>query len=62
MVNLAIFLLLAAIFLLTRRWEGTIKAPGILAGLTFVRWGKVHAVIWSHRQGRLYFKVGLTGE
>jgi hypothetical protein len=62
MVNLGIFTLLLALFLLTRgRFEGTIKARGILAGLTFVRWGKMRVVVWSHRPGRVYFRFSLAG-
>ena len=62
MVNLVIFAIVLIVFALTRgRLEGTCRLPGILAGLTFFNRGRVHVVIWSHRPGRIYFRVNLAG-
>ena len=60
MINFAILAILAMVLLLTHgRAEGTIRAPGILAGLTFLRFGRVRVVVWSHRPGRIYYRLAL---
>ena len=41
-------------------WEGTIKARGVLASCAFVRLGRVRAMVWCYRPGRLYLKTGVT--
>jgi hypothetical protein len=51
------FALLGAL-LLGASWEGTIKAPGILASCSFVAWGKVRAFGFAYRPGRLYVRIG----
>ena len=45
--------------LLGLAWEGTIKARGILASCTFLKLGRVGAVLWSYRPGRCYLRVGV---
>lgn len=62
MINLTILAIFLAALILSRgRLEGTCKLPGILAGLTFVERGRVRAMVWSHRPGRVYYRVSLTG-
>ena len=41
-------------------WEGTIKARGVLASCAFVRLGRIRAMAWCYRPGRLYVRVGVT--
>ena len=49
--------LLAAI-VLGLAWEGTIRAPGTLAACAFFKLGRVRAVAWAYRPGRLYVRIG----
>ena len=53
-----LLLALLGALLLGLAWEGTIKAPGILASCTFFRLGRVGAMAWGYRPGRLYVRIG----
>ena len=45
--------------LLGLAYEGSIKAPGVLASCTFWRLGRVGAALWCYRPGRCYLRVGV---
>ena len=49
---------LLAALLLGLAWEGTIRAPGTLAACAFFKLGRVRAMAWGFRPGRLYIKIG----
>ena len=57
MVTLAFALLCA--FVLGWSWEGTIRARGVLSSCTLWRVGRVHAMAWSYRPGRIYVRLGV---
>jgi len=46
--------------LLGASWEGTIKARGVLASCTFWQFGRVRAMAWGFRPGRVYVRLGVT--
>ena len=61
MVNLGIFALLAAAFLLTRKREGTTKLDGLASGLTIVRLGQRFGVlVFAYRPNRVYWKLEMV--
>jgi len=41
--------------------EGTVRVPGLLAGLGFFSRGRVMAVVWVYRPGRVYFRFSFSG-
>lgn len=53
-----LFAVLGAL-LLGASFEGTIRARGILASCTFWQVGRVRAVAWGYRPGRVYVRVGV---
>jgi hypothetical protein len=55
-----LLLALLAALLLGRSFEGTVKMPGILASLTFAKFGRVSAALWGFRPGRVYVRLGVA--
>jgi len=52
-------LALLGALLLGASWEGTIKARPALAACAFFQLGRVRAVAWAYRPGRLYVRLGV---
>ena len=55
---LTLLLAILGALMLGARWEGTIKARGVLASCTIFRLGRVRAMAWGFRPGRLYVRIG----
>lgn len=53
-----LFALLGAL-LLGLAYEGTVKLPGVLASCTFWQFGRVRALAWAYRPGRVYVRLGV---